>query len=74
MVTFFSDLLSEMDEERGQAMATVTSHIPKLVTQEHNALLMRMIEPVKVEEVVFQMEKGKVPGPDGFTVDFFQHC
>jgi hypothetical protein len=26
-----------------------------------------------VEEAVMQMEKGKAPGPDRFTMDFFQH-
>ena len=24
--------------------------------------------------MVFQMEKGKALGPDGFTIDFFQSC
>ena len=24
--------------------------------------------------MIFQMEKGKAPGPDGFTIDFFQSC
>lgn len=74
LVTFFADLLSESDEEREHATAAITSNIPKLVTSEHNALLMRAIEPTEVEEEVFQMEKGKAPGPDGFTVDFFQQC
>ena len=60
-----------MDEERGQATTTIMHHIPKLVTSEHNMLLVRAIEMVEVEEAVFQMEKGKAPGPDGFTVDFF---
>ena len=37
-------------------------------------MLKRRIEQTKVEEVVFQMEKGKSPGSDGFTIDFFQSC
>ena len=37
-------------------------------------MLMRTIEREEVEEVVLQMEKGKAPGPDGFTIDFFQSC
>lgn len=30
------------------------------------------IEREEVEEAVMQMEKGTTPGPDGFTVDFYQ--
>lgn len=47
-------------------------NIPKLVTPEHNVMLMRPIECKEVEEAVLQMEKGKAPGPNGFIVDFFQ--
>lgn len=36
-------------------------------------MLMYPIERKEVEEAVMQMEKGKALGPDGFTVDFFQH-
>ena len=35
-----------------------------------------LIKPFSVEEirdVVFNMEKNKSPGPDGFAVDFYQH-
>ena len=34
---------------------------------------MRVIEREEVEEAVLQMEKGKAPSPDGFTINFF-HC
>ena len=33
---------------------------------------MRPIEQEEVKEAVMQMEKGSAPGPDGFTVDFYQ--
>lgn len=26
----------------------------------------------ELEGIVFEMKKGKVPGPDGFLVEFFQ--
>ena len=42
-----------------------------MVTPEHN---MRTIECEEVEEAVLQMEKGKAPGLDGFTIDSFQSC
>ena len=40
----------------------------------HNTMLMRIIEREEVEEAILQMEKGKDPGLDGFTIDFFQSC
>lgn len=45
-----------------RATIAITQNIPKLVTPEHNTMLMRPIEREEVEEVVFQMEKGKAPG------------
>ena len=35
---------------------------------------MRTIAQEEVEKVVLQMEKGKSPEPDGFTIDFSQSC
>lgn len=37
-------------------------------------MLLRPIEREEVEEVVMQMERGKALGPNGFIVEFFQHC
>ena len=71
LVNIFADLLSESDEESVRDTEAIMRNIPKMVTPEHNSLLMRPIEREGVEEAVFQMEKGKTPGPDNFTVDFF---
>ena len=71
LVSFYTDLLSETKEERARDTIAITQNIPKLVTPKHNAMLMRPIEREEVEEAVFQMEKGKSPGSDGFTIDFF---
>lgn len=35
---------------------------------------MRPINPPEVEDAVKSMPSIKAPGPDGFTIDFFQHC
>lgn len=50
----------------------ITQHILRMVTSEHNAILMHPIDREEVEEAVMQMDKGTTPDPDGFTVDFFQ--
>ena len=60
-----------MEEDRGGDIVEIKRHIPKLVTLEHNIMLMRHIEWVEVEEAFFQMEKGKALGLYGFTIDFF---
>ena len=72
LIWYFSDLLSKSEDEDQRNRRNITEHIPKLVTQDHNFILMRPIKWEKVEEVVLQMEKGTAPGPDGFTVDFYQ--
>ena len=71
LVQFYLELLHETKADRGEDITTITRHIPKLVTPEHNIMLMRRIEHTKVEEAIFQMEKGKAPGPNNFTIDFF---
>lgn len=74
LVQFYLELLHETEEDRGGDIVAITRHIPKLVTLEYNIMLMRQIEKTEVEEAIFQMEKGKAPGPDGFTIHFFQSC
>lgn len=73
LVNYYSDLLSELEREGPRDTLHITQNIQRLVTPEHNAMLMWPIEREEVEELVMQMETGKAPGPDGFTVDFFQH-
>ena len=74
LVSYYSDLLSKPEGEGSQNHMNITQHIPRLVTPEHNAILMHPIEREEVEEAMMQMDKGTAPGPNGFTVDFFQQC
>lgn len=74
IVQFYVELLNETEEDGARDTTTITRNIPKLLTPKHNAMLMRPIKREEVEEVVFQMEKGKALRPDGFTIDFFQRC
>ena len=61
LVHFYSKLLNEINEDQGREIEEITRNIPKLVTSEHNAMLMRTIEREEVEEAIFKMEKGKSP-------------
>lgn len=73
LVNYYLDLLSEPEGEGQRDTLHITRNIPRLVTHEHNAIPMRPIKREKVEEVVMQMERGKAPGPNNFTVEFSQH-
>ena len=71
-MNYYSNLLSEPEGDEARDTSIIIRNIPKMVTLEHNTMLMRPIEREEVEEVVMQMERGKAPGPDDFTVDFFK--
>jgi len=57
-----------------QAIAKVMQHIPNLITLEQNSTLLRPITIEEVDQALQNTPKGKAPGLDGFTSDFFHHC
>jgi hypothetical protein len=74
LVSYYVDLLMEENFSRGNAIQCVTSHIPSIVTDQHNASLMHPITLQEVDSVVMQMKEDTTPGPDGFTINFFHAC
>jgi hypothetical protein len=48
--------------------------MPCLVTEEQNNNLNKPIAEEEIDQVLQEMPNGKVPGPDGFTVEFFKAC
>jgi len=73
LVDHFSNVLKEEGTDRSNDIDQITRLIPRVVTREHNALLLKAISLQEVEEAVNQMQLGKAPGPDGFTSNFFHH-
>ena len=69
---YFASLFREDSEGESVEEAHVLSCIPSLVSQEMKEHLMRAISLEELERTVFQMKKGKAPGPDGFPIEFFQ--
>ena len=69
--SYFSKLLQEPERDREEDQREVLSHIPKIITEDHNQILRTAIEMVEVENAVKQMAKDKAPGLDGFTTNFF---
>jgi len=70
---YFKEAHQEPNIDRLPAIDKILRNIPKLITEEHNLLLLRHINMQEVESAVQQLKKGKALGPDGFTSDFFHH-
>eukprot|EP00253_Pinus_taeda_P017343 PITA_17343 len=66
------EILTEPPVDRTRAIQEICSAIPRLVSEDQNKALMRAVTIEELEEVVQAMKKGTAPGPDGFSVDFFQ--
>ena len=45
--------------------------IPKIITDEHNQLLLRPVSKQEVDVAMKQLKDGKAPRPDGFTTTFY---
>eukprot|EP00253_Pinus_taeda_P015705 PITA_15705 len=72
MVNHFKDILREPQTNRADAIAKISTEIPNVVTRDQNLALMRKITMEEVEDIVRNMKRNKAPGPDGYTVEFFQ--
>ncbi|KAK6784430.1 hypothetical protein RDI58_017885 [Solanum bulbocastanum] len=49
-------------------------HIPKLITEEGNDNMMRVLASNEVREAIFDHNKDNSCGPDGFSGGFYQTC
>ena len=50
----------------------VTVDLPRSVSNEDNDQLLRPIQDLEIKEVVFQIDKYKALGSDGFGATFFE--
>lgn len=72
LVEHFKDILSEPNINRAEDIDKISHHIPKKVTRDQNLALLRVISKDELEEAINKMAKNKAPGPDGFTIKFYQ--
>ena len=72
--TLFSHLLEEPYCDWNEAHAKVLWHISRVITNEHNFMLMKPIEMEEVEAIVKNMADEKALGPDVFTTNLFHAC
>lgn len=70
-INHFQEVHKEAQIDRHPAIERITQNMPKIVTEEHNQLLLRLVMPQEVDMAMKQLKEGKAPGPDGFTTTFF---
>ena len=68
---YFNTILQEPEGDRNQAIQIVTQHIPKIITDDHNTMLLKPITLQEVEQAMAQLKDGKAPGLDGFIANLF---
>jgi len=73
LVSHLKSVVQEDQSDRRPTINKILQHIPKLITEEHNHLLLRPVTLLEVEQAVLQNKEGKARGPDGFTFNFFHH-
>ena len=61
-INYFKKAHQEPNINRMPAINKLLKNIPRIITEEHNSLLIKPISLQEVEEVVHQMKEGKAPG------------
>jgi len=72
LVKYHKEILTEPHGDRSEAIENICKVIPRLITDNQNKALMRVATLEEVEEIVMSMKKGTAPGPDGYTIEFYQ--
>eukprot|EP00253_Pinus_taeda_P005798 PITA_05798 len=72
LVKHFKGILSEPNVNRYEDIDKICHLIPKKVSRDQNLALLRVITKEEPKETINKMSKNKAPGPDGFTIEFYQ--
>jgi len=73
LLTHFRRVHRETETDWLRTIEKIIKIIPKIVTEEHNQILLRPISLQEVETTMRQLKVGKAPEPDDFTSDFFHN-
>ena len=63
-LNYFKQAHQEPDIDQLSAIESILSNIPKLISEEHNQLLLKPVDLQEVETSVHQLKVGKAPGLD----------
>lgn len=47
------------------------NHLPRLLTNEENEEMVKLLEEKEVKEAIFSLNENSVGGPDGFAEAFY---
>ena len=70
--SFFKTLFKEPEGCNIQEILKVINLFPRLIDEEMNNSLGEEVTKEELEKIVYFIQKGKIPGPDGTTIEFFQ--
>ena len=71
LLDHFKASLMEPPLDFQAAIESITKHIPALIMDEHNQMLLRPVILREVDQAMAQLKVGKATGPDGFTTNLF---
>ena len=71
LLNYFKDMLKEPNIECQPSINKITQHIPRIITEDHNQMLLRPVTMQEVDQDMSQLKDGKASGLDGFTWNFF---
>ena len=69
---YFKHLFTEPEGFHIQEILRVLSMFPKLISKEMNNTMAQEVTEEELDKIVYSFQKGKSPGPDGFTIEFYQ--
>ena len=71
-VSFFSSLFKEKEGCYIQEILQVLRLFPRYVCEDMNDSLANEVSEEEISNIVHSFQRGKSPGPDGFTIEFLQ--
>ena len=69
---FFKNMFKKPTWCNTQEIPEVINLFPRMIDEEMNILLKAEVTEEELEKVVYSYQKGKILGPDGLTIEFFQ--
>ena len=71
IANYYKGLFGEPDKTNFSMIESFSNDITQVSHLENDILTMEFSEK-EIKEAIFQMERNKAPGPDGFPVEFYQ--
>lgn len=72
LIGYHKYILTEPQVDIKAATDLICKEIRRIIMEEQNMALMRATTLQEAEEIVKVMKKNKAPGPDGYTMEFYQ--